>query len=72
MIYKILRNNTLENLLSAILFGVIYAAISFVDKGAVEMKTILVATALYFLIMCLLYVIAPKLRKITGHDAQER
>jgi NhaP-type Na+/H+ or K+/H+ antiporter len=71
MIYKILRNNTLKNLLSAILFGVIYAAISFVDKGAVEMKTILVATALYFLIMCLLYFIVPKPREITGHDTDE-
>ena len=59
-------------MLSAILFGVIYAAISFVDKGAVEMETILVATALYFLIMCLLYFIAPKLRKITGHDTDKR
>ena len=69
MIYEILRNNILKSLLSAILFGVIYAAISFVDKGAVEMNTILVATALYFLIMCLLYFIAPKLRKLTGHDS---
>jgi uncharacterized membrane protein (UPF0136 family) len=72
MIYKILRNNTLKSLLSAILFGVIYTVVSFVDKGSVEMGTILVATVSYFLIMCLLYFIAPKLRKLTGHDTDKR
>ena len=59
MIYKLLRINTLKRLLSAILFGMIYAIVSFVDKGTVEMRTILVATVLYFLIMRLLYFVAP-------------
>ena len=65
---KILKNQMLRNLLSAILFGVIYSLLSVADKGYVETGTILRTMVLYFLIMCLLYFIAPKLRKITGHD----
>lgn len=72
MIYKILRNKILKSLLSAISFGVLYAVVSLVDKGSVEVNTILVATVSCFLIMCLLYVIAPKLRKITGHNTDKR
>ncbi len=65
---EFLKNKIVKYLLSSVLFGAIYSLLSFADKGYVETGTILRTTMLYFLIMCLLYFIAPKLRKITGHD----
>lgn len=67
---EILKNQIFRNLLSAILFGAIYSLLSFADKGYVEIGMISGTTVLYFLLMCLLYFIAPKLRKITGHDKE--
>jgi len=66
------KNSLCKHLLSAALFGVIYSILSLADKGYVEIGTILKSTVTYFLIMCLLYRIAPKLRKITGHDQENR
>lgn len=65
---KLLKNKILKYLLSSILFGGIYSLLSFVINGYVEVSTVLSSMAAYFLIMCLLYFIAPKVRKITGHD----
>ena len=67
---ELLKNKIFKYLLSSVLFGAIYSTLSFADKGYVEIDTILGAMASYFLIMCLLYSIAPKLRKITGHDKE--
>lgn len=67
---KILENKILKHLLSAVLFGVIYSILSFASDGYVEIGTTIKSTVTYFLIMCLLYFIAPKLRKITGHDKE--
>lgn len=65
---KILKNQVFRNFLSAILFSLIYSFLSFAEKGSVKFSRILGTTALYFLILCLLYALAPKLRKIMGHD----
>ena len=65
---KTLKHRIFRNLLFAVLCGVIYSLSSFIDKGYVEIDMILGATVAYFLILCLLSFIAPKLRKITGHD----
>lgn len=65
---KILKKQVFRNLLSAVLFGVIYLLLSFIVEGYVKIGKILLAMILYFLINSLLYLIAPKLRKITGHD----
>ena len=67
---KILENKIFKYFLSAILFAVIYSILSFLGDGYVEIGTIIQSTVSYFLIMCLLYFIAPKLRKITGHDKE--
>jgi hypothetical protein len=67
---KILKNKIPKCLLSAVLFGVIYSILSFAGSGYVEIGTIIKSTISYFLIMCLLYSIAPKLRKIIGHDKE--
>lgn len=67
---NILENRILKYLLSANLFGVIYSILSFTGDGYVEIGTIIKSSVSYFLIMCLLYFIAPKLRKITGHDKE--
>lgn len=65
---KLFENQIIRNLLSAVIFGVVYSVLSFMDNGSVAVGTILKSTVLYFLIICLLYIIAPKLRKMTGHD----
>ncbi len=65
---RILENQIFRNLLSAVTCGVIYSILSFIDKGYVEINIVLTSMALYFLFMCFLCFIAPKLRKITGHD----
>jgi hypothetical protein len=51
-----------------VIFGAVYSILSFIDKGHVEIGIVLTAMALYFIFMCLLYFIAPKLRKIMGYD----
>lgn len=65
---RILENQIFRNLLSTVTFGVIYSILSFIDKGYVEIGIVLTSMALYFLFMCFLFLIASKLRKITGHD----
>ena len=65
---KLLKNKIFKYLLSSVLFAAIYSLLSFADKGYVEIDTVISSMAVYFLIMCLLYFIAPKLREITGHD----
>lgn len=65
---KLLNNGIFKSLLSAVLFGVIYTLLTFVVEGIVETEEVLISVVSYFLVMCLLYFIAPKLRKITGHD----
>ena len=67
---RILENQIFRNLLSAVTFGVIYSILSFIDKGYVEIGIVLISMTLHFLFMCFLCFIAPKLRKITGHDKE--
>lgn len=63
-----MKNQIFRNLLSTVLFGLFYSLLSFADKGYVEFRMILKTMAFYFVFMCLLCLIAPKVRKITGHD----
>ena len=65
------RDKMVMNLLSAVIFGLIYCVLSFIDKGNVKIGIVLSAMAVYFVFMCFLCVIAPKLRKIVGHDKNE-
>ena len=65
---EFLKNKIVKCFLSSVLFGAIYSLLSFALDGYVEINTVLVSTVFYFLFTCLLYYIAPKLRKITGHD----
>lgn len=60
---RIIENQIFRNLLSAVIFGVIYSILSFADKGYVETGTVLTTMSLYFLFMCFLYFITQKLRK---------
>lgn len=65
-----MENKMLKYLVSAVLFAVIYSMLSFADEGYVEISIIIKSTVGYFLIMCLLCFIAPKLRGITDHDKE--
>jgi len=65
---KLLKNNIFKYLLSSVLFGVIYTLLSLAHKGYVEIDTVLYSTLGYSIIMCLLYVIMPKIRKLIGYD----
>lgn len=68
---RIIENRIFRNLLSAVIFGLIYCVLSFIDKGNVKIGIVLSAMAVYFVFMCFLCVIATKLRKIVGHDKNE-
>ena len=48
---------------SAVAFGACYALISYLIDKTVDVAEIVVSTVVYFVIMSLLYLIAPKLRK---------
>ncbi len=68
---KLWKNGIFKSLLSTVVFGAIYALITVVMDGFVEIDKILVTMVSYFLVTCVLYFIAPKLRKITGHDKKD-
>lgn len=65
---KLLKNEIFKLLVSTLLFGVFYALLTFVVDGVWEIDKVVIAMVSYFLFMCSLYFVAPKLRKITGHD----
>ncbi len=65
---KILENKIFRCFLSSLLFGVIYFFMYLITGDQVEFDKLLISMALYFIIMCLLHLIAPKLRKALGHD----
>lgn len=68
---KLLEKQILRNLLSALLFGGVYSLLSFADKGYVRTGAVCVGMLVYFILVTLLSFVAPKLRKVTGHDTQE-
>jgi len=68
---KFFNHRIFKYLLSALIFGFIYSLLSLADKGSVDFAVVLRSSALYFVLMCLLYFIAPKLRKLTGHSKEE-
>ena len=67
---KLLNNGIFKSLLVTVLFGAFYALLTFIVEGIVEVDKVLISMVAYFLFMCLLYFIAPKLRKITGFDKE--
>ena len=67
---KLLKNGIFKSLLATVLFGAFYALLIFLVEGIVEVDKVLIVMVSYFLFMCLLYFVAPKLRKITGHDKE--
>lgn len=65
---KLLKNGIFKSFLSTIFFGAFYALISFIMDGFVEVDKVLRTMVLYFIITCVFYSIAPKLRKMTGNN----
>ena len=65
---RIIENRIFRNLLSAVIFGIIYSILSLIDKGNVKIGSVLGVMALYLGAMCILCVIAPIIKKITGYD----
>ncbi len=65
---QLLKNKLFKYFLMTLLFGAVYSLIMFVFNGFVEFDNVLISMVFYFLILCLLYFVSPKLRKITGHD----
>lgn len=61
-------NQIYKNLLSAIVSGVCYALFAYWENGAVDFPVVLAMIGLNFVVLCLLCLIAPPLRKLTGHD----
>ena len=61
-------NQIFRNLLSAIVAGICYAVFAFWENGEVDFLVVLAMIGLNFVLLCLLCLIAPPLRKLTGHD----
>ena len=67
---KIIEKRLIRYLLSAVIFGIIYSILSLIDKGNVKIGSVLGVMALYLVAMCILCVIAPIIKKITGYDTK--
>ena len=65
---RIIEKRLIRYLLSAVIFGIIYSILSLIDKGNVKIGSVLGVMALYLGAMCILCVIAPIIKKITGYD----
>jgi len=61
-------NQIFRNLLSAIVAGICYALFAFWENGEVDFLVVLAMIGLNFVLLCLLCLIAPPLRKLMGHD----
>lgn len=61
-------NQIFRNLLSAIVAGICYAVFAYWENGTVDFLIVLAMIGLNFVLLCLLCLIAPPLRKLTGHD----
>lgn len=61
-------NQIIRNLLSAVVAGVCFALLTYWDNGEVDFLVVLASTLLSFVLSCLLCLIAPPLRRLTGHD----
>ena len=68
---KLLKNQMFRNLISTLTFGVFYVLLTFLIEGAVDWGTIGISVITYFLMMCLLSFLSPKLRKIFGYDKED-
>jgi len=65
--YNLLKNQVIRNLISTIIFGALYALFTFLFNGPVDVKNLIISVVTYFLVLCLMGFVAPKLRKLTGH-----
>ena len=61
-------NQIFRNLLAAIVAGLCYAGFAYWENGTVEFLTVLGLTGVNFVLLCLLCLIAPPLRRLLGHD----
>ena len=61
-------NQIYKNLLSAIVAGACYALFAFWENGEVDFLVVLAMIGLNFVLLCLLCLIAPPLRKLLGYD----
>ena len=67
---KLLKNGIFKSLLLTLLFGAFFALFTFIIDGFVEVEKVLISMVSYFLVTSVLYSVAPKLRRITGHDKE--
>lgn len=63
-----MKNNIMNTFVSSIAYGICYALITFIFDRKIDWRQILIATVFYFIFMIISYSIAPKIRKITGHN----
>ena len=68
---KLLKNQMFRNLISTISFGVFYALALLIFEGAVDVKNYIISLVTYFLVLCLICLIAPKLRKLLGYEKED-
>ena len=68
---KLLQNSLFRSLLSTLIFGGLYALLTFLFNGGVDIKNLIISVVTYFIVLQLMYFIAPKLQKLTGWDKKD-
>lgn len=66
--HNLLKNQVIRNFISTVIFGALYALLMFLFDGAVDVKNLIISVVTYFVVLGLMCLIAPKLRKLTGHE----
>ena len=69
--YQLLKNQIVRNLISTVVFGALYVLLMFLFDGAVDVKNLIISVVTYFVVLGLMCLIAPKLRKILGYDKED-
>jgi ribose/xylose/arabinose/galactoside ABC-type transport system permease subunit len=61
----------LKYLFMSILFGVLYGIINYWTNTVVEIKELILTTFVYFIVLCLIALIGPFLRKLFGYENKD-
>lgn len=63
-----MKNSIMKTFVNSIAFGICYALITLIFDHKLDLYQIMISTIFYFIFTIILNCIAPKIKKITGHD----
>ncbi len=65
---KFMQNQIIRNLGSTLLFGVCYAIFMLIGKKTIDVEELVITLITYFVVMNIIYVIVPKIKKKNEQD----